>query len=38
VDPSDDIGRQYYLQNKDEEISDEEKKRVRRKIDLYLLP
>ncbi|KAF5564677.1 major facilitator superfamily domain-containing protein, partial [Fusarium pseudoanthophilum] len=38
ADPSDDVGRQYYLQNRDEEISDEEKKRVRRKIDLYLLP
>ncbi|CZR42685.1 uncharacterized protein FPRO_09988 [Fusarium proliferatum ET1] len=38
ADISDDIGRQYYLQNRDEEISDEEKKRIRRKIDLYLLP
>ncbi|PNP74657.1 hypothetical protein FNYG_11993 [Fusarium nygamai] len=38
ADPSDDVGRQYYLQNRDEEISDEEKDRVRRKIDIYLLP
>ncbi|KAM0234094.1 hypothetical protein ACHAP5_010154 [Fusarium lateritium] len=38
ADPSDDVGRQYYLQNKDEEISDEEKNSVRKKIDLYLLP
>ncbi|SCV36173.1 related to DAL5-allantoate and ureidosuccinate permease [Fusarium fujikuroi] len=38
ADISDDIGRHYYLQNRYEEISDEEKKRVRRKIDLYLLP
>ncbi|KAF5555302.1 allantoate permease [Fusarium napiforme] len=38
ADASDDVARQYYLQNRDEEVSDREKKRVRRKIDLYLLP
>ncbi|KAH7093762.1 allantoate permease [Paraphoma chrysanthemicola] len=38
VSSTDDVGRQYYLDNKDEEISVEEKNRVRRKIDLYLLP
>ncbi|KAF2848030.1 allantoate permease [Plenodomus tracheiphilus IPT5] len=38
VSMSDDVGRQYYLDNKDEEISVQEKNRVRWKIDLCLLP
>ncbi|EGY21681.1 hypothetical protein VD0002_g8984 [Verticillium dahliae] len=38
VSASDDVGREYYLLNKNEEISDEEKRHVRNRIDLFLLP
>jgi hypothetical protein len=38
VTASDDVARAYYLQARDEEISIEERRRVRRKIDLHMLP